>query len=240
MGQVLEIISKIKELSPEQHKVLMNSLGVHRESEPGIFHEDLRIDSFEKWRGQLTHIEYILCVAYIQHGMNQAAAARVAGMSAPLANKHFQSNPHIQQFISQQVTKLTMTPAEMLFHAARIVRLSKGDAYDPETGDLDIKRAIRTGAIEKVKSIRMDEKGYQITFEENKGYIDILTKCAGLQKEIRYTGDIADAARQAGMSELDIRKHEELLEEKSDVLANQLFDLVRKGEEIDVLLGDDD
>lgn len=232
MGTIQELLDKTKQLSPEQFRTFLHALGIHQENDPALTNPEMQIDGYEKWETQLTHREYILCVKYLQHGLNQARAAKDAGMHAPAANFIFNNNEHVKQFIAQHVSRLAMTPPEMLFHLARMVTLSKADLFNPITGDLDILHAIETGAIEKVKSIRKDERGYQVTFEENAKYLDILTKTAGMQKNLNIHADLRTMALEAGMSLDEAAQHEKMIEEKARLLA----ELIRHNENVDTIV----
>lgn len=237
MGRIENLVTAIKDLSPEEHRTVLNALGVHQQHDPITLHDDLTIDDYAKWETQLSHREYILCVAYLQNGLNQTKAAEVAGMHKGSASHVFNSNPSVKQFIAQHIQRLGMDAPEMLFHLSRIVRLRKADFVDfnSETPKLNIKQALRSGAFELVKTLKVSDKEWQIGFEDQLKALDILTKCAGLQKQIRFEGDIADMARQAGMSETDIQKYRE----KIDNQAHQLAEKIRSGQFVEIVVGDE-
>jgi hypothetical protein len=239
MGRIENLVTAIKDLSPEEHRTVLNALGVHQQHDPITLHDDLTIDDYAKWETQLSHREYILCVAYLQNGLNQTKAAEVAGMHKGSASHVFNSNSSVKQFIGLHIQRLGMEAPEMIFHLSRIVRLRKADFVD-STSDkpkLSIKQALRSGAFELVKGLEFNEKNqsWKIQFEDQLKALDILTKCAGLQKQIRFEGDIADMARQAGMSETDIQKYRE----KIDNQAHQLAEKIRSGQFVEIVVGDE-
>lgn len=238
MGKIQSLIEQTKELTPEQFQVFLNALGIHRESDPAIQHSDLQIDGYERWESQLTFQEYIFCTMYLQNGLNQGKAAKLTGIHPSSASMWVNHNPNVRQFITNHVNRMAMDAPEMLFHLARIVRLRKADFFDfeSETPKLNMKQAIETGAIELAKSVRYDANGWQIQFDDQIKALDILTKTAGLQKDIKITGDIADVARQTGMSDSEIEQYKRMIEDK----AKTLRDLIRHSESVDLVVVESD
>lgn len=238
MSEVQNAVDLLHKLSPEQFAAVLNTVGIYQQHDPVTLHDDLTIDDYAKWQTQLTHREYILCVAYLQNGLNQTKAAKVTGMHHSSANHVFNSNPSVKQFIALHVQRLGMEAPEMLFHLSRIVRLRKADFVDfnSDQPKLNIKQALYSGAFELVKGLEFNEKNqsWKIQFEDQLKALDILTKCAGLQKQIRFEGDFADMARQTGMPEGEIQKHREEIDQAAKLVAQK----IRLGE-LEIVVGDE-